>query len=192
MRLVRLVQVRLPRSMRDLVHRFLKASSSRLQSNAWLRHHTADISGDVLSIGSGTDDDGEGSQFLKYFETCSSYTTSEMPGGPQCDLVLDVRSMPQLEDSVFDAVYCSGVLEHIDDYQSALTEITRILKRGGIILLGLPFRQPVHMAPTDYWLFTEYGIKYMLQGDYKIIEIAAMDNSVPGFPAAYWVKARKR
>lgn len=100
--------------------------------------------------------------------------------------------MPQLEDSVFDAVYCSGVLEHVDDYQSALTEITRILKRGGTLLLGLPFRQPVHMAPTDYWRFTEYGIKYMLRGDYKIIEIAAMDNSVPGFPAAYWVKARKR
>ncbi len=105
-------------------------------------------------------------------------------------MVLDVRSMP-IKDESFDCVFCSGVLEHVDDYLTALKEMTRILKPGGILLLGLPFRQALHGVPHDYWRFTEYGIRHILHDDYEILELALMDNSVPGFPAAYWIKAKK-
>ena len=107
-------------------------------------------------------------------------------------MVLDVRCMPEISDESFDCVFCSGVLEHVDDYFAALKEMTRILKSNGVFLLGLPFRQAIHMAPYDYWRFTEYGIRFLLQKDYKIEEIASIDNAVKGFPSAYWIKAKKR
>lgn len=169
-----------------------KASQSRQESNDWLRNRAADIGGHVLSIGSDTDEDNNGGRYRDYFKKCLSYTTSEATSEFNVDLVLDVRSMPQIQNDSFDCVFCSGVLEHVDDYLAGLKEITRILRQGGILLLGLPFRQAIHMAPNDYWRFTEHGLRYMLRDDYEILELKSVDNSVPNFPAAYWLKAKKR
>ena len=100
--------------------------------------------------------------------------------------------MPEIESSTYDCVFCSGVLEHIDDFQAALAEITRVLRPGGVLLLGLPFRQPVHQSPHDYWRFTEFGIRYLLRDSYEIADIAAIDQDPKKvFPSAYWVKAVK-
>ena len=170
----------------------LKASQSRQESNNWLRDRAADIEGRVLSIGSDTDQDNDGGRYRDYFKKCSSYTTSETASGFNVDLVLDVRSMSQVQNDSFDCVFCSGVLEHVDDYLAGLKEITRILRPGGILLLGLPFRQAIHMAPNDYWRFTEHGLRYILRDNYEILELKSVDNSVPNFPAAYWLKAKKQ
>jgi SAM-dependent methyltransferase len=190
-----LVRRCVPVSTRELFRRFVKLrpTTAREESNTWLKYHAGGIKGDVLSIGSGIDRDGEGGKYQDYFKNCSSYTTSEVTAKSGCDLVLDVRSMPGIPDESFDCVFCSGVLEHVDDYLGGLREITRILKPGGILLLGLPFRQALHMAPNDYWRFTEYGIRHLLHHNgYEILNLAPIDNSVPEFPASYWVRAKKR
>jgi ubiquinone/menaquinone biosynthesis C-methylase UbiE len=51
--------------------------------------------------------------------------------------VASLLEMP-FSDSTFDIVLCSHVLEHIEQYHKALTEILRILKPGGLLLLGVP------------------------------------------------------
>lgn len=164
---------------------------ARMESNIWLRRQALNIEGHVISIGSGADADGGGKRYRDYFKGCLSYKTSELTSAHDCDLVADVRSMPQIPDESFDCVFCSGVLEHVDDFLGGIKEITRILKPGGILLLGTPFRQPTHMAPNDYWRFTENGIQYMLHGNYEILDLTPIDTSVPNFPVAYWVKARR-
>lgn len=166
-------------------------STARKESNIWLRSQALSINGKVLSLGSGNDDDGEGNKYKNYFENCLSYTTSEITSEFNCDLVLDVRAMPDIKDDFFDCIFCSGVLEHIDDYQKALQEIYRILRTGGILLLGLPFRQAIHLPPNDYWRFSEFGIQYILNGKYKILDLVGVDNTIIDFPVAYWVKAEK-
>ncbi len=166
-------------------------SRGRRLSNAWLREHAADVEGHVLSIGSGHDRDKEGGRYRDYFARAASYTTSEVSADFGCDLMLDVRAMPELAEAAFDGIYCSGVLEHVDDFRAGLAEITRILRPGGVLLLGLPFRQAIHGAPHDYWRFTEHGIRWLLGADYEILRIDAIEESTPGFPVAYWAKARK-
>ncbi len=168
------------------------ASKQRREANAWLREHAGSIKGDVLSIGSGDDSDGQGSHYRRYFAQATSYTTSEYPDTGACDLRLDVRDMPEIPDSRYDGIFCSGVLEHVDDFAGAMGEITRILRPEGDLLLGLPFRQALHFEPQDFWRFTEYGIRYLLRDDYDILTLAPIDESVRGFPAAYWVHARKK
>ena len=76
--------------------------------------------------------------------------------------------------------------------QAAARELTRVLKAGATLLLGLPFRQAIHLAPHDYWRFTEFGVRHLLHEHYDILEIAPVDDSVKGFPAAYWTKAKKK
>ena len=186
----------LPQSVRRFV-RGLQVKPSggpsklRVESNRWLQSQCLDVVGSVLSIGSGDDSDGEGRKYRDYFPAATSLTTSEVVPIEGCDLVIDVRSMPEITDASYDCVYCSGVLEHVDEFRKGFDEITRILKPGGILLLGLPFRQAIHMAPQDFWRFTEYGIRYLLKDSYEIIAMKEIGTEIAGFPGTYWVKARK-
>lgn len=175
-----------------VVKRLSASSRSRTRSNRWLQYHCKDVRGDVLSVGSGNDSDGAGGYYRDYFQGASSYTTSEVTGEFGCDLILDARSMPQIADESYDCIFCSGVLEHVDDFHSAFDEITRVLKTQGVLLLGLPFRQPIHMGSQDFWRFTEWGIKHLLKDAYTITEMAEIDPKKGAeFPAAYWFKATK-
>lgn len=168
-------------------------SRSRTESNRWLRRQCKDIQGDVLSIGSGNDSDREGKLYRDYFSQASSYTTSEVSEEFNSDLVVDVRSMPEIEDEVYDCIFCSGVLEHVDDFHAGLNEITRILKTDGILLLGTPFRQAIHLSPQDFWRFTEHGVRFLLKESYQVIDLVSIDSKKGmEFPSAYWVKAKKK
>ena len=107
-------------------------------------------------------------------------------------MVLDVRNMAAIPANRYNCIFCSGVLEHVDDFIKGLDEMTRILVPGGILMLGLPFRQAIHDAPYDFWRFTTYAVDYLLKDRYTIIEKVAIDEEVKNFPVAYWVKAQKR
>jgi SAM-dependent methyltransferase len=168
------------------------ASVARISSNHWLAAQTASIRGRVLSIGSMDDRDGEGRHYRDYFVHADSYTTSEHIPYPGCDLVIDVRAMPQIADATYDCVFCSGVLEHVDDFESGMREIARIMKPGAALLLGLPFRQALHLKPTDYWRFTEYGIRVLVaRHGLHVDELVSIDAPEPDFPASYWTRATK-
>lgn len=162
-------------------------SPGRAESNAILRDWCGQVRGVVLSIGSSTDKDGNGSTYRQYFTQATQYVTSEP--GPGCDVQLDVRSMPSVHDGTFDAVFCSGVLEHVDDVNAAVAECWRVLKSGGAFLVGVPFAQPLHRAPQDFWRFTEFGVRYLLKA-FSIQELRAIGPD-PKAPTAYWVLAIK-
>lgn len=54
-------------------------------------------------------------------------------------------------DNSFDRLICSEVLEHIPDYQAALTEIWRVVKPGGRIGISVPHNWPERIC----WLLSE-------------------------------------
>lgn len=167
-------------------------SRARLESNALLRSWCADLPGDVLSLGSDSDRDGEGHPYREYFPQATSYTTSDYGDAAEgCDRQLDVRAMPEVPDDAYDVLFCSGVLEHVDDLAAALRELWRVLRPGGVLLLGVPFRQPIHRAPHDFWRFTTHGVQHLLAG-YIVDAVVGIDEREGlAFPAAYWAKARK-
>lgn len=162
-------------------------SPGRAESNAILRDWCSQVRGVVLSIGSSTDGDGAGGTYRQYFTKATQYLTSEP--GPGCDVQLDVRSMPSVNDGTYDAIFCSGVLEHVDDCVGAVAECWRVLKPGGVFLLGVPFAQPLHRAPQDFWRFTEYGVRYLLRM-FSVQDIRAIGSDEKA-PSAYWVRAVK-
>jgi 2-polyprenyl-3-methyl-5-hydroxy-6-metoxy-1,4-benzoquinol methylase len=53
----------------------------------------------------------------------------------------DIRKLPFAAAS-FDFVICSEVLEHIAEHQEALTELVRVLKPQGIIVISVPRYYP--------------------------------------------------
>jgi SAM-dependent methyltransferase len=49
----------------------------------------------------------------------------------------DIRNYPA-EDDCFDVIFFNHVLEHIPDDVAALREVRRVLKHGGLLILGVP------------------------------------------------------
>ena len=164
------------------------ASLERVESNTLLRQWCAPVTGRVLSIGSGGDLDKQGQRYRDYFSGASVYITSDIEGVSGCDLTLDVRALALPNDS-FDAVFLSGVLEHVDNIHLAIAECYRVLSPGGTILVGVPFAQPIHRAPLDFWRFTEYGLRWLLRR-FVVEDVCAMGPD-PKSPLAYWARARK-
>lgn len=50
-------------------------------------------------------------------------------------IVGDVSSLSKMPDSSFDMIICHNVLEYIDDKKQVITELSRLLKTGGILSL---------------------------------------------------------
>lgn len=165
-----------------------KISPERTESNRILREWCGQITGHVLSVGSGGDIDKQGGRYREYFHRASSYVTSDVDAEMKADLVLDVRDMVGILDQSVDAVFCSGVLEHVDAYQDAIAEMWRVLRVGGKLILGVPFNQPIHRAPSDYRRWTSYGLGYDLRR-FRIEELEALGD--PKHPFGYWVLAVK-
>lgn len=55
--------------------------------------------------------------------------------------------LPFLEDDQFDVVICEQVLEHINDIQTPMATLARVLKPGGLLIVGVPiFPEGVHLV----------------------------------------------
>jgi len=54
----------------------------------------------------------------------------------------DIEDLP-FEDETFPGVLCTEVLEHVPDPDTALKEIWRVLKPGGLLIGSVPARSPI-------------------------------------------------
>lgn len=105
----------------------------------------------VLDIGSG------GSSYDRFFPNRLSV---DFDSDRNPDIVADAHELP-FEDSEFEIVLCTEVLEHLIDPRKAIREFNRVLKPGGKIILTTRFIYPIHDAPGDYWRFTKYGLAHL-------------------------------
>lgn len=65
----------------------------------------------------------------------------------------DGRRMP-FADASFDNVMCIEVLEHAEYPEELISEISRVLKDGGVLVLTVPFSARRHHLPHDFHRFT--------------------------------------
>lgn len=78
------------------------------------------------------------------------------------DVFASADNIP-FEGDTFHTVLCTNVLEHVSNMEKAFSEIARILKRGGYLIISVPFLYPVHESPYDFYRYTIYGIRYQLE-----------------------------
>jgi SAM-dependent methyltransferase len=76
------------------------------------------------------------------------YVTADYDRG-DCDLKLDMSSMPSVEDSSYDVVIACDVLEHVPDDLAAMRELHRILHAGGVAILSVPQMDPPATTDAD-------------------------------------------
>jgi SAM-dependent methyltransferase len=81
---------------------------------------------------------------------------------PLIDFHYDIQEM-KFEDETFDIIVCNAILEHVENPQQAIAELYRVLKKEGRIWIEVPFNQPYHPSPNDYWRVTPEGIKIWMR-----------------------------
>ena len=76
--------------------------------------------------------------------------------------VCDLTTIP-VEDNRFDLILCSQTLEHVPEPKKVLKELFRVLKPGGSLWLTAPLFYEEHEVPYDFYRYTQYGLKHLLE-----------------------------
>ena len=76
--------------------------------------------------------------FHKVFKNSNniSYDTIDL-NSPLAEIKADICNLP-LEDNTYDYILCNHVLEHVDDDLKAMSELYRVLKKGGTGIFQIP------------------------------------------------------
>lgn len=72
----------------------------------------------------------------------------------------DGKNIP-FENEKFDAVICTEVLEHVEEYQYLVNEIHRTTKKNADIIVTIPWSARYHYIPYDYFRYTPSSLKTM-------------------------------
>ena len=93
------------------------------------------------------------------------------------DIVSDITNIP-VPDGSFDVIMCNEVLEHIPEPTSAIREFSRIIRRGGGLILTAPVCSLTHFAPYFFYNgYSRYFYERILpESGFEIAELAYNGN----------------
>lgn len=101
------------------------------------------------------------------------------------DILADITKKIPVKNSTFDVAIMLEVLEFLETPQKTFSEIKRILRPNGILILTTPFLYPLHDVPYDRNRFTITQLKSFLnQDNYKITKIDAQGNFM-----SFWMQS---
>jgi SAM-dependent methyltransferase len=78
------------------------------------------------------------------------------------DIISDALSLPILHDKA-DTVLATELIEHLPDPDQFIAEVARILRINGALILSVPFLEPLHEEPRDYYRLTPHGLRVILE-----------------------------
>jgi len=128
------------------------------------------LRGTILEIGAGAREANKrrfGGGVRNYWRS----DITQWPGS-KLDLFCDCTQMP-FETASLDAVLCSEVLEHIRNFSQAISELSRVIRPGGYLVLTMPFFFPLHgvdkKAYGDFWRVTPGNLKIIFGGAFYLL-----------------------
>ena len=91
-------------------------------------------------------------------------------------VMADAHALP-FRDASVDAVFLTSVLEHLTNPNQAIDEVYRVLRPGGFLFGYAPFYHHYHPSPSDYFRFTEMGIRHLTR-HFRHTEIVSGGNYI--------------
>lgn len=149
-----------------IVNPFYIARKGLYNNLSFLGH---EIIGKTLDVGCGT------KPYEKLFNH-STYVGLEFDTGIDsqkkvAEFYYDGKTFP-FNESEFDSVVTNQVLEHVFNPDEFLSEINRVLKTDGKLLLTVPFVWDEHEQPYDYARYSSFGLKALLEKNgFEILDL---------------------
>ncbi len=117
------------------------------------------------------------------------YVGVDFAHGNGVDLVMDVKELTTYFGvDWFDVVISTEMLEHAQDWRTAVQQMKSVLRPGGLLILtarGPGF--PYHGYPHDYWRYTVSDFKFI----FKDMLIQHLDNDTDPRSPGVFLKALK-
>lgn len=131
-----------------------KKSLFRIYQDIFLGRIGQEINTSVIEIG------GELSyNHRRFFPKATSFKITNV--NRDFEEYLDITNMT-LENESQECYLCSSVLEHVFHFQKGIDEMARTLKKGGKLIITVPFAYPIH-DEVDYWRFTLDSFREILK-----------------------------
>lgn len=105
------------------------------------------------------------------------------------NLLGDGARLPIRSGSI-DTVLSTEVLEHVPEPSRLIAEMARVLRPGGRLLVTVPFIQPLHELPSDYYRFTPSSLhRFALEAGLEVVSIKPRGNfaSATGAMLSQWL-----
>lgn len=89
-------------------------------------------------------------EFLRRFRKMKNldYTSADL-FSPIVDVKADILDLP-FEDESYDVIFCNHVLEHIVDDRKAMSELYRVMKKGGWGIFQVPMKNSLENTYEDF------------------------------------------
>ena len=133
-------------------------------------HLANQMHGKILDIGCG------GRPYENIFTHASEYIGMEYDSPEnqkrfkKIDAWYDGKHFPFQSES-FDSIILTQVLEHVFNPDEFLSEISRVLRKEGMLLLSVPFVWDEHEQPRDYARYSSFGLTHLLnKHGFEIVE----------------------
>ncbi|MNQ34499.1 hypothetical protein D3C85_479570 [compost metagenome] len=96
----------------------------------------------------------------------------------EVDQYYDGKVIP-FENSRFDSLLCTEVLEHVFNIDEVLQEFNRVLKMKGKALITTPFMWEEHEMPHDYARYTTPALQFLYEKNgFKVIDNFKTGNTI--------------
>ena len=141
---------------------------SRELCNIFMKKVLHNMKGKIIEIGA------VDSRYQRLTKNSNYILTNIEPSSKKNINYLDATNM-NLDDSSVDTFIIENTLEHIYDYQKVILNCYKKLKKDGLVIIIVPFNYPYHGAPSDFFRFTDPGLRILLK-DFEIIKLNALGN----------------
>lgn len=117
----------------------------------------------------------------------ANYRGVDFVGGKGVDVIMDVRDLTKyFGQDGFDVVISTEMLEHAQDWRTAINQMKTVLRVGGLLVVTTRSKGfPYHGYPHDYWRYRIEHFREIFSD--MTIELLESD---PQFPGVF-MKARK-
>jgi SAM-dependent methyltransferase len=121
----------------------------------------------ILDIGCGN------KPYEEFFDKNAEYVGCDIIQSNQnkVDIISLATKIP-LEDETFDTIFSTQTIEHVFDHELMLKEAFRLVKNNGMLIISGPMYWPHHEVPFDFFRFTEFGFRSILEKvGFSIVEV---------------------
>lgn len=155
-------------------------TAHRHELERYLRRLATDVSGDILDAGAGA------RRYDHLFR--GTVTAIDVVPNPERNVLkADVNALP-FPDARFDAVLAIELFEYLTTPERAISEIRRVLKDGGTVLLSAPLMYRFH---GDVLRYTERYFREVLFRSFHDVKVMRIGNYASILWDLFLVKAHK-
>lgn len=154
-----LVRLRMPFGVRPLSSRWGERGRlvHRHYLEQFLQAHAADIRGRCLEF----QEDSYTTRFARSAVARLDIINRD-EGHPGTTILADLTAANDVPSDSFDCIICTYVLHLVFEKERMLSELYRILRPGGILLVCVPDITIDYPRYAEYWRFTRDGLRGML------------------------------